>query len=59
VAALDDHPLKVAEKDVLGLTGQGIAGSRIEAGGEGPAKVAATSRLSERWTGNVIIGNAD
>jgi hypothetical protein len=57
VVPLDDKPFKVGEKDTVRLTGKGIAGSRIEADVEGPAKVTATQSVSERKNGNALLGS--
>lgn len=52
----DTTAFKVDEKDVVRLTGKGIAGARIEAKVSGPAKLAATGILSERAKGYPVVG---
>ena len=56
VVPLDDKPFKVGEKDAVRLTGEGIAGSKIEVKVDGPAKVAATDSISRRKNGSPPIG---
>lgn len=52
----DDRPFTAAEADVVRLRGKGIAGSRIDAKVEGPARVVATNQVSERAAGEPVIG---
>jgi hypothetical protein len=56
VVPLDEKPFKVSEANLVRLTGKGIAGSKIEAKVDGPAKVSATLAISERKNGSHPIG---
>jgi hypothetical protein len=56
VVPLDDKPFKVGEKDTVRLSGEGIAGSKIEVKVDGPAKVTATDSISRRKNGAPLIG---
>ena len=56
VVPLDEKPFKVREKDLVRVTGEGIAGSRIEAKVEGPAKVSSTDTVSRRKNGVPLVG---
>ena len=58
VVPQDNKPFAVEKADLVRLTGKGIAGSKIEAKVEGPAKVAATSDVRELVQGRVVIGNS-
>lgn len=57
VVPKDDKPFTVEKGDLVRLTGKGIAGSKIEAKVEGPAKVEATSAVRELVKGRPVIGN--
>jgi len=52
----DTTPFTVSEDDVVRLTGKGIAGSKIVAAIEGPAKVIAENAITERVKGKHIVG---
>jgi hypothetical protein len=56
VVPLDDKPFKVAERDLVRFTGEGIAGSRIDVEVEGPAKVSATESIARRKNGMPLLG---
>jgi hypothetical protein len=56
VVPLDDKPFKVGEKDLVRLTGEGIAGSKIDVQVEGPARVTATTVISRRKNGQPLLG---
>jgi len=58
VVPLDNKPFKVSEKDVVRLTGKGIAGSKIVAKVTGPAKVFMENNVFERRNGSPVIGNS-
>jgi hypothetical protein len=57
VVPTDDKPFTVEKGDIVRLTGKGIAGSKIEARVEGPAKVEATSTVRELVNGRPLLGN--
>lgn len=57
VVPRDNKPFAVEKGDIVRLTGKGIAGSKIEAKVEGPAKVAATNSVREVAQGHTVIGN--
>lgn len=52
----DTTPFKVSEKDIVRLTGKGIAGAQIKAKVEGPAKIEAENFVQERVKGQRLIG---
>ncbi len=52
----DNTPFTVAEDEVVRLTGKGIAGAKIVAAVEGPAKVVAENAITERVKGKPIVG---
>jgi hypothetical protein len=52
----DNAPFTVAEDEVVRLTGKGIAGAKIAAAVEGPAKVIAENAITERVKGKPILG---
>lgn len=54
----DDNPFTVQKSDLVRLTGKGIAGSKIEAKVDGPAKVEASLDVRELVNGKPIIGNS-
>jgi hypothetical protein len=53
----DKKPFTVGQNEIVRLTGKGIAGSRIEAKVQGPAKIEGTSRVSEVVGGRALLGN--
>lgn len=57
VIPLDTNPFKITEKDTVRLTGRGIAGSRIEAKIEGPAKLVAQANVRTVKNGRSMIGS--
>lgn len=57
VVPTDDKPFAVEKGDIVRLAGKGIAGSKIEAKVEGPAKVEAASAVRELVNGRPVIGN--
>jgi hypothetical protein len=57
VMPMDSTPFKVTEKEVVRLVESGIAGSRIEAKVEGPAKVSMTATIRQLRNGRPMIGN--
>lgn len=57
VVPKDDKPFTVQKTDTVRLTGKGIAGSKIEAKVDGPAKVEATITIREVADGKTVIGN--
>jgi hypothetical protein len=56
VVPKDNKPFTVEKSEFVRLTGEGIAGSKIEAEVEGPAKIKTTSRLREVVGGETLIG---
>lgn len=52
----DTTAFTVGEDDVVRLTGKGIAGAKIVAAVEGPAKVIAENAITERVKGKHIVG---
>jgi hypothetical protein len=52
----DDRPFTVDKDDLVRLTGKGIAGSKIEAKVDGPAKVEATATVREVANGQALLG---
>jgi len=56
VVPKDNKPFTVEKSEFVRLTGEGIAGSKIEAKVEGPAKIKTTSRLREVVGGEALIG---
>ena len=52
----DTTPFTVGEDEVVRLTGKGIAGAKIVAAVEGPAKVMAENAITERVKGKPIVG---
>lgn len=57
VVPIDDKAFKVGEKDVVRLTGKGIAGAKIEAKVEGPGKITMENHVVERSKGGPLIGS--
>jgi hypothetical protein len=57
VVPTDNKPFTVEKGDIVRLTGKGIAGSKIEAKVEGPAKVETTSTIRELVNGRPILGS--
>src|SRR5439155_209205 len=57
IVSTDGKPFTVEKADIVRLTGKGIAGSRIEAKVDGPAKIEATSFVRELLNGRPLIGN--
>ncbi|OAI45024.1 hypothetical protein AYO44_13250 [Planctomycetaceae bacterium SCGC AG-212-F19] len=57
VVPQDNTPFKAAEKDTVRVSGKGIAGAKIEAKVEGPAKIAAENEIHSRVKGKPLIGN--
>jgi len=57
VVPIDDKAFKVSEKDIVRLTGKGIAGAKIEAKVEGPAKITMENHVLERSRGGPLIGS--
>lgn len=57
IMPLDTTPFKVTEKEVVRLVESGIAGSKIEAKVEGPAKVVTTATIRQLRNGRPMIGN--
>ena len=53
---MDDKPFTAAKSVIVRLTGKGIAGSKIEAKVEGPAKIVDTSTLRPLANGRPTIG---
>lgn len=58
VIPTDNKPFTVEQSAIVRLTGKGIAGSKIEANVNGPAKVVATSDVRKLANGQPIIGNS-
>lgn len=58
VVPKDTKPFTVEKSDLVRLTGRGIAGSKIEAKVDGPAKVSATSAVREVVQGRTVVGNS-
>jgi hypothetical protein len=56
VVPRDNVPFTVAESDVVRLTGKGIAGAKIVAVVEGPAKIVAENAILERAKGKPVLG---
>jgi len=56
VVPKDNVPFKVNEKDIVRLVGEGIAGSKITAKIEGPAKEDMVNHVSARKNGQVVVG---
>jgi hypothetical protein len=56
VVPKDNKPFTVEKSEFIRLTGEGIAGSKIEAKVEGPAKIKTTSGLREVVGGETLIG---
>jgi len=56
VVPRDEKPFKVRPTDLVRLTGQGIAGARITASIDGPARLATTYRVYARANGMPLIG---
>jgi hypothetical protein len=52
----DNASFTVNESDLVRLTGTGIAGAKIAAKVEGPAKIEAENIISERSKGKLLIG---
>jgi hypothetical protein len=52
----DNVPFKARLADIVRLTGKGIAGARITAAIEGPAKVEAENNIAQRAQGNSLLG---
>jgi hypothetical protein len=52
-----DQPFKVRMMDIVRLTGQGIAGSKITADVTGPAKIENTNHVIQKSGTNPIIGS--
>jgi hypothetical protein len=53
----DDTPFtNVAKTDIVRLTGKGIAGAKITAKVDGPAKIIYANLISERANGSPLIG---
>jgi hypothetical protein len=59
VVPQDSTPFSVQRGDVVRLSGTGIAGSRIEAEVEGPARLVATNAVSVRRQGKPLLGSAN
>jgi hypothetical protein len=58
IVPIGDKPFTVQKTDFVRLTGKGIAGSKIEATVNGPAKVETISNVRELVNGQPIIGNS-
>jgi hypothetical protein len=58
VVPLDKEPFKVRETDLIRVTGEGPAGSKIAAKVEGPAKITSTDTVYRRKNGRPVIGVA-
>ncbi len=56
VVPLDEKAFKVGEKNLVRLSGEGIAGSKIELRVDGVAKVTATEVISRRKGGQPLLG---
>jgi hypothetical protein len=56
VVPQDNTPFEVHQGDTVRLTGEGIAGSQIEAKVEGPARVVAVNTVSGRSKGRPLLG---
>jgi hypothetical protein len=56
IVPTDDQPFTVEKSDIVRLTGRGIAGSKIEATVEGPAKVESTSIVRQLTNGQFPLG---
>ncbi|HEV8062831.1 MAG TPA: hypothetical protein VGP68_23330 [Gemmataceae bacterium] len=54
---LDNTPFEVSEKDVVRIVESGIAGSKIEAKIEGPAKLEFSATIRQFKNGRPLIGN--
>ncbi|MCX7427275.1 MAG: hypothetical protein NTW96_16810 [Planctomycetia bacterium] len=52
----DTTPFTVDKGDFVRLTGKGIAGAKIKAKIDGPAKIVAESRLVGRRNGKALVG---
>lgn len=53
----DTKPFTVEKTDIVRLTGKGIAGAKIEAKVEGPAKVVNENSVFQRVGGKNLIGS--
>lgn len=58
VVPKDDKPFTVSQQEFVRVSATGIAGSKIDAKIDGPAKLSSTSRVTERVNGHPLIGNA-
>jgi len=56
VVPLDHKPFRVVETELVRVSGEGIAGSKIEIKIEGPAKVLAVHNIVYRKNGTNVIG---
>ena len=54
----DTKPFAVEKTDIVRLTGKGIAGSKIEAKVEGPAKIVNENSVFQKVGGRNLIGNS-
>lgn len=55
----DTTPFKIQQDETVRLTGQGIAGAKIEAKVTGPAKIVSENRVSTRVKGAKPIGSGN
>jgi hypothetical protein len=56
IVPMDDKPFTVEKTDIVRLIGRGIAGSKIEAAVQGPAKIEATSNIRQVTNGQPLLG---
>jgi hypothetical protein len=56
IVPMDDKPFSVEKTDIVRLIGRGIAGSKIEATIDGPAKVETTSIVRQLTNGQFPLG---
>lgn len=57
IVPTDNKPFTVEKADIVRLTGKGIAGAKIEAKIEGPAKVVNENSVFQKVGGKNLIGN--
>jgi len=56
VVPQDDKPFTVTKTEIVRLTGKGIAGAKITAKVDGPAKIIYANLISERANGSPLVG---
>lgn len=57
VVPSDHKPFTVMKSDIVRLTGKGIAGAKIEAKIQGPAKILNENNVIQKVGGSTLIGN--